>query len=436
MSFYTSLSGLKGAQTDLATISNNIANVGTVGFKKSRVEFGDIISSAPLQSTGSIAGQGTRLKGISQQFTQGAFESSDRALDLAVSGQGFFVTRGGAGSGQISFTRNGSFSIDSNRYVADSSGAYLQVMPVDQQGQVTATGLTSTRNLQLPLTSGQPKSTTSLNLSLSLPSAADLPAQRGVYNSNNAYAFDRFDANSYNQSTATSVYDALGNPIPATIYFTRTKAPDSTDQTSTWEARLFVGNEQVSADPSASVQPAPLTLTFAATGTMTAPTSAVTYDPVQPSGAASAIGLTVDFGTATRQAATPFTVAALAQDGYAAGKLDNVTVGPDGLVTASFSNGTTQALGKVVMANFSNPAGLRQLGDAHWAVTGNSGEPIIGEASSDGFGTIQAGSLERANVDITEELVALISAQRNFQANAKAIETANTMTDAIVNLRT
>ena len=161
MSFFTSLSGLKAAQSDLSVISNNVANVGSIGFKKSRAEFGDLISASPLQS-GSVAGQGTRLKSISQQFTQGGFQTSDRALDLAISGQGFFVTKSGS---QLSFTRNGAFSVDESRYLVDSNGAYVQVLPVDSSGAVTATGITSTQNLQVPLTAGQPRASTALDLS-------------------------------------------------------------------------------------------------------------------------------------------------------------------------------------------------------------------------------------------------------------------------------
>ena len=130
MSFLTSLSGLKGAQSELAVISNNVANVGSIGFKKSRAEFSDIISASPQQS-GNVAGLGTRLKSISQQFTQGGFQTSDRALDLAMSGQGYFVTKAGA---QMTFTRNGAFSIDDKRYLVDGNGAYVQVLPVDTVG--------------------------------------------------------------------------------------------------------------------------------------------------------------------------------------------------------------------------------------------------------------------------------------------------------------
>jgi len=449
MSFYTSLSGLKAAQSDLSVISNNVANVGTVGFKKSSSQFGDIISASPLQSS-AVAGQGTRLKGIDQQFTQGGFKSSERSLDLAISGQGFFVTKTGVTNGSISYTRNGSFSVDADRNVVDNSGAYVQVLPTDASGTVTASGIASARNLQLPLTSGLSRATSAIDLSINLPSTADLPAGRSVYGVSNPYAFDRFDLNSFNQQAATTVYDIQGTALPATIYYTRLTQPTSGVPTSQWEARLFVGDTQVSADGNAAtVPPKPLIMTFDSNGTMTGQgyydnatppvlqslTGAIDYADVQPAGAAATLALTVDYGSNTRQTASPFTVKTFNQDGYAAGQLDNVTVDSEGLVVASFSNGTSQALGKIMIANFTNPEGLRQLGDAKWAATGASGDPIVGEAGTNGFGSVASGSLEQANVDITEELVALIQAQRNFQANAKAIDTANQMTQTVVNLR-
>jgi len=431
MSFYTSLSGLKGAQTDLSVISNNVANVGTIGFKKSNTQFADIISAAG----GASAGQGTRLLGIDQQFTQGGFKNSDRLLDLAVSGQGFFVTRNGVTNGQLGYTRNGSFTVNKDRYVVDASGGYLQVLPTEADGTVSATGLASTRNLQLPLTSGDSKATTSIAMSVTLPVGADLPASRAVYSASNPYVFDRLDANSYNQSTATTVYDSDGNQFQATIYYTRLTAPTATDPNSTWEARMFVGDVEVSSDPSVTSPPTPLTLTFDGNGTITSPTAPVAFSAASPSGAVAPISLTLDYGNQTKQASSPFALAAVTQDGYAAGQLDNISIDGNGLVIATFSNGVSQAVGKIVLASFSNPEGLRQLGASKWAATGESGEPIVGEANAKGFGLIQSGALEQANVDITEELVALIAAQRNFSANAKAIETANTMTQTIVNLR-
>lgn len=433
MSFYTSLSGLKGAQSDLSVIANNIANVSSVGFKKSRTEFGDLVSASPLQA-GNIPGQGTRLKGITQEFSQGGVQSTDKALDLMIAGQGFFITHGDLTGGQLAFTRNGSFTTDANRYVVDSGGNYLQVLPVDAFGTVTSTSITATRNLQIPLTSGEARASNKIDTAVTFPADADIPANRAVYGTPSTYAFDRLDPNSYNYASATTVYDAAGNPQAATIYYTRTSAPSGASTDSTWEARLFVGNTEASSDGAATVPAVPLTLTFDSTGAMTTPSGAVTFGNVQPTGALSPLSLTLDFGGATKQAASPFTVGALTQDGYAAGQLDSVSVGNDGLVTATFSNGSTQKLGKVAMASFANPEGLRQLGDSRWGMTGNSGEAVVGAPGDGGLGAIQSGALEQANVDITEELVALIAAQRNFQANAKAIDTANTLTQTIVQL--
>lgn len=427
MSFYTSLSGLKGAQTDLGVVSNNIANVGSFGFKKSRAQFGDIVAASRT-----TAGQGTRLKSIEQQFSQGGFEASSKELDLAIAGNGFFMTRDGLTGGSTYFSRNGAFEIDSDRYLVDSNGGYVQVLPVDPEGNVTSGGIASARNLQLPLTSGTPRATSLMELSIGFPSNADIPSQRGAYSASNPWAFDRLDPNSFNHSTQTVVYDSSGKALPATLYFVRTQSTAQGDPTNTWDTYLFVGAEQASAG---GTPPTPLTLEFDAAGAIVSPTTPSSFSAVQPAGASAPIALTLDFGAATNQSTGTFTLASLEQDGFAAGKLDDVSISEEGLVTATFSNGETQALGKLVLANFSNPTGLKQRGDARWSVTGDSGDAIIGVAGEDGFGRVQSGALERANVDITEELVALIAAQRNFQANAKAIETANNMTQAVFNIR-
>lgn len=275
MSFYTSLSGLKGAQTDLSVISNNLANVGSTGFKRSRAQFGDLFASAPTQTTRMIAGQGTRLNGVVQQFTQGTLEASDKTLDLAVAGEGFFVVRGDPPRQAVTYTRNGAFQVNANRQVVDTTGSTLQLLPVDASGNVTGNTLGDAFDFVLPT-------------------------------------------------------NAPGNPTVALV---------------------------------------------------------------------------------------------------------NVSVGIDGLVTATYADGSDEALGKIAMASFTAQEGLRPVGDSHWQSTGDSGPPTIDAATNGPLGTIRSGALERANVDVTEELVALISAQRNFQANAKAIETASNMTQAIVSIR-
>jgi flagellar hook protein FlgE len=398
-------------------VANNIANVGSYGFKKSRAEFGDIISSSRT-----TPGNGTRLKSIEQQFSQGGFEATSRELDLAIAGSGFFVTRDELTGGNTAFTRNGKFKTDASGFLVDSNGGYVQGLPVDTEGNITATGLSAITNIQIPQTSGVPKATSLIDLTVSLPANADIPANRPAYTATNPYAFDRLDPNSYNHSTQTTVYDSDGNPMSATVYYTRT----GNGTPSTWEARMFVGSEEAT--------PGPVQMQFDAAGNRTAPAVPVTFDPVYPAGASAPLNISLDLGT-TNQAAGPFTQRTLNQDGFAAGALNDVTINDEGLVTATFSNGETKAVARLAMANFANPEGLKQLGDARWAVTGQSGDATVGSAGSDGIGRIQSGALERANVDITEELVALISAQRNFQANAKAIETGNQMTQAIMNLR-
>ena len=275
MSFFTSLSGLKASQTDMSVISNNIANAGSVGFKRSKAQFGDIFASSPTQSTKTIAGQGTRLGGITQQFTQGSYEASEKTLDMAIVGEGMFIVKGNPPTEAITYTRNGSFEPTPDGYVIDTTGAKLQLLPVDANGNVTNNTLAGAYDLQLP-----------------------------------------------------------------------TGAPS---------------------DPTSS--------------------------------------------------------------------LVNVSIGLDGLVTATFANGEDQMLGKVAMATFPTMSGLRPTGDAHWQSTGESGPPTIDGPTSGSMGAVRSGALERSNVDITEELVMLMSAQRNFQANAKAIEGASQLTQTIIGMR-
>jgi len=273
MSFYISLSGLKAAQADLATISNNVANVASTAFKKSRANFGDIFVGA---SDGQ--GQGVRLLGSKQQFTQGTLETTDKTLDLAITGEGFFTVKSPPPASQVSYTRNGAFGVDENRFVTDTTGARVQVLPVDAAGVPTGTAASDLTDLLIP----------------------------------------------------TNYTDAGGNVV----------------------------------------------------------------------------------------------------------QLSSVAVSVSGVVSATFADGTTQNLGAVGMAIFPSQEGLRQVGDAHWNSTLASGTPTYGAGNNGLFGAVRSGALERANVDITEELVALISAQRNFQASAKAIEASSAITQTMVNLRT
>lgn len=428
MSFYTSLSGLQAAQTDMSTISHNLSNVSTNGFKKSRTEFADVIASSVSLDPNQMVGSGTTVKAIRQQFGQGGTQQSTSSLDIAISGDGFFAVKPGLEAAGVNFTRNGSFLVDSDRYVTDSQGSYLQVYPVDGSGAVIATGLGSTVNLRLPQTSGVPEATENVTLSLNLSAYSSVPSEATRFTDETPYAFDRFDPGTYNNSTQTTIYDASGNPLTMTSYFVR----ETTDVPSTWSVYSFVGDKQLGVD-GADAQP--ITLTFDANGALATPTAATQFAPFTVGTSTSQQSIALDFGSATTQLGAPFSILSRSQDGKAVGQLDGVNVGEDGIVRASFSNGDNLALGKIALANFSNPSGLRQLGNSTWAATGVSGEPRLGEPGQNGFGGLMSGAIERSNVDITEELVGLIAAQRNFQANAKALDTASQISQTIFNIR-
>ncbi|NBQ38583.1 MAG: flagellar hook-basal body complex protein, partial [Alphaproteobacteria bacterium] len=245
MSFYTSLTGLNGAQADISTISNNIANVGTTGFKRSRAEFGDIFATSPLQNASSAVGSGTILKSIKQQFTQGNIQSSLNALDLAISGQGFFAMKPSLTSSQTVYTRNGSFSVNNDRYVVDDKGQYLQVFPVNDDGSVTSTGAASATNLQLPVKSGLPNATTLIQLGLNLPADAAIIPQDPKYTSSNPYVFNHNDPTTFNKSTSITIYDSLGNPTISTIYYLKTSNSTDFDPTNKWMTHVFVGDKEL-----------------------------------------------------------------------------------------------------------------------------------------------------------------------------------------------
>lgn len=430
-SFYTSLSGLNAAQTDLNISSNNIANAGTTGFKQSRADFGDLISSSAYQASNTVIGQGTRLKSISQEFSQGSAQTTNSALDLMISGDGYFVTKAAGTGAQVSFTRDGAFSVDASNNVVDAAGNALQVLPVDPQGNATATGSAAMQSLHVASTNGTPKATSNVDLSLTFPSDADLPASRATYASS-TYAFSPSDANSYNSATSTTVYDSGGNAIPATVYYVRDTAPatNGSTTTSTWTAHMMVGDQEVF--PTGTTTPA--TLAFDGNGTLTAPTAAIAYASVTPTGASAPLTLSVNYGSATKQGAYAFSTVTSSQDGNTTGKLDNLSVGTDGLVSASYSDGSTLRLGKLALATFTNPQGLHQDGNTNWSATGMSGVAQIGAAGVDGKGTIGEGELEMSNVDLTAELVNLIQAQRDFQANAKAIDTDKQMFSSVLNI--
>ena len=420
MSFYTSLSGLQASQSEMSTISHNLANVSTNGFKKSRTDFADVIASSVSADPTKVVGSGTVVKANRQLFTEGNLKSTGSSLDLAISGDGFFTVKTNGINASTAYTPNGSFQVDPvSHYVVDAQGSALQVYPVDAQGNVTATGPDGLTNLTLPETSGVPVATSKVALDVNLSANATPPGT----------AFDRTNASSYNNSTATTIYDASGNAMTLTNYYVRNSAT-SPGGANSWSVYSYVGNQQLSVSGSTN----PVQLAFNAAGTMTAPAGPVSYDAFTSSGGAAAQALSFDL-TGTTQAASAFKVEARSQDGKSVGQLAGVTVDESGVVTANFSNGDTRALGKVALASFANPSGLRQMGNSYWSASGISGSATLGSANDNGYGSLMSGTVEGSNVDITEELVALIAAQRNFQANAKALDTASQISETIFNIR-
>lgn len=434
MSFYTSLSGLQGAQTELATISHNLANAGTNGFKRSRVEFGDVIASTATKSPNQLIGSGSYVKSIRQQHSQGGLQQSQSSLDLAISGEGFFVVKPNTNTNEVAFTRNGAFSVSADRFVVDSQGATAQVYPVDGSGKIVATSLDSSISLRLPQTSGTPKASSNAKVSVNLSANSTRPIDSPKWTTASPYAFSRFDPDTYNFSSSTVIYDSLGTPNTLTNYYVRETVPAGNVTTSDWKVYTFVGGDQLSADPAQPTPPEALTLTFDANGVLQAPAAPTVFATFQPPNAAPQ-DMTIDFSIATTQRPSASAIISQTQDGEPIGQLQGVTVDSSGLVKASFSNGQTQALGKMIVAQFANPVGLRQLGNSYWSASGISGAAILGQAGEGGFGNMMAGAIERSNVDMTEELVGLIAAQRNFQANAKAIDTANQLGQTIINIR-
>ena len=403
MPFALALSGINAANSDLNTTANNIANVDTVGFKESRAEFASLFAQTQQGVSQTAIGNGVATSEIAQQFSQGNINSTSNNLDLALSGNGFFVV---SNNGALAYTRNGAFQVDPNGYLVTASGERVQGYAPLSNGGFNTGGLS---DLQLTTAQVAPQATTTANLTLNLPSSATAPTT----------AFNPTDATTYNNTTSLTVYDSLGAAHTAQLYFVKGAAAN------TWSAQLYVDGNSVGA---------PQTLTYSTAGTLTTPANGqVSFGAYTPSTGASPMNITFNFGTSTQYGDT-FGVNAIAQNGYTTGSLTGINISQNGVVQANFTNGQSKSLGQVALANFENPQGLAQTGNTQWLQTFASGSAVHGVAGGSGFGTIQSGALEQSNVNITAQLVNMITAQRDFQANAQMINTANMVTQAVLKL--
>jgi flagellar hook protein FlgE len=404
-SFDIALSGLTAASSDLDVTANNVANADTVGFKESRAEFADVFAAGAVNLNTSQVGEGVRLSTTAQQFTQGNISTSGSNLDIAISGDGFFTVQDP--SNGIVYTRNGQFSEDKNGNVVTATGQALQVYPPTTTGGFNTGSLT---DLNLQTAQSTPLATSAGTVILNLP-AGTTPPTGG--------AFDPTNPATYNQSTSTTVYDSLGNSFPATFFFTQTAAPG------VWNVNMTVNNV---------LNTTTNQLTFSDTGAVTVPVGgALNFPGFTPGDGAAPMDMTFNFGKTT-QFGGGFGVTSIIQNGFATGQLSTVSIDPTGVVSAVYTNGRSTQLGQLALANFPDPQGLKQLGDTSWAETFTSGTHISGTAGSAGFGSVQSGALEASNVDLTTQLVNMITAQRAFQANAQVITTANQLSQTVINI--
>jgi len=404
MAFRIAVSGLRAATADLDVTGNNIANSNTTGFKVSRAQFADLYAASNLGTAQDATGQGVQLSAVAQQFTQGNVAFTDNNLDIAINGEGFFVVEDGNGR---AYTRAGSFGIDKDGYMINSTGQQIQAFQANNGNITGAIG-----PLQISTTNLAPQATSAIASQVNLDAAAALPLTA---------PFNAADPNTYNNSSSLTVFDTLGEEHLASMYFVKTAANN-------WDAHLRVdGNAPLA--PATGVFP----IAFDNSGNMTS-AMPLSFGSFLSTTGSQNITLDVDF-TGTTQYGADFGVNALSQDGYTTGRLSGLDVDGQGIVLARFSNGQSQAQGQLVLADFGNPQGLQPLGDTLWAETSNSGNALIGAPGTATLGLLQAGALEESNVDLAEQLVNMIVAQRSFQANAQVIQAEDEVTQTIINIR-
>ena len=403
MGFQQGLSGLNAASKSLEVTGNNVANSSTVGFKGAKAEFADVYAASLTGGGASQVGIGTQVGGVVQQFTQGNVTASNNPLDIAINGGGFFRM---STNGTIDYSRNGQFQLDKFGHIVNAQGARLTGYVADAKG-VLATGAPA--DIVISTADQSPQATSKVKLVVNLDSRESVPATA---------VFNPADSTSYNRSTAITVFDSLGNSHVVQEYFAKTGA------------NAYNVYQTVDGTTPAATLGA---LTFASDGTLTSP-QPFAASPFALTNGASPLSFTVDL-TGTTQFGAPFGLNSESQDGFTSGKLSGFNTGADGIITGRYTNGKSATLGQVVLANFTNPNGLQNLGNNLFAETSASGGPLIGPPSTGSLGVLQSSAVEESNVDLTAELVNLITAQRFYQANAQTIKTQDQVLQTLVNLR-
>lgn len=427
MSFQTGLSGLNAASKNLDVIGNNIANANTVGMKQSRAEFAEVVAGIIGPEGGSTAtGIGVTVATVSQQFTQGTLSITGNSLDVAINGSGFFaVTRT---DGSVAYTRDGQFKLDKDGNIITNTGANLMGYPTDKAGKATSSTM---QKLTLPTTAPIPASATTsivaeFNLNASAPIASSLttPTPRSTY------------------GTSVNVYDSQGHALPVNLYFTRinpanpaeSKVGVTTPATDQWA----VYDSLTSTTPVAYMAfnaSGALSQVHNSTGAATSPFGTLPITVTNNNATAGNVSATLDMSKSTQFGAA-FSVSNLTQDGYTTGEFTGLNIDEKGVITTRYSNGQTmKSGGMVALTNFRNMQGLQPVGGGEYLETFKSGAPVAGKPIEGNFGQLRSGALEESNVDLTSELVNMMTAQRNYQANAQTIKTQDQVMSTLVNLR-
>ncbi len=450
MSFNIALSGLNAAQKDLDVTSNNIANVNTVGFKESRAEFVDVYASSLLAAGKTKVGDGVLTSDVAQQFHQGSIMFTSNSLDLAITGNGFFSTVPELGSLEFSYTRAGQFKLNADNFIVNSAGDHLLGFPVNPDGTSSSVSLSTAEPIRIPTASGAPSKTNEVDIRMNLPAGA-VPITGAPAN------FDMNDPLTFNHSTSVTVFDSLGDSHIQTYYFVKDPLVANEWYFTSSVDGILVDIHDSSAGPPTTpsgvgavtgiVNGGKLVFTTGGDFQAISPAGGFTTAPfgaaILTSGADPLQQVRINFNLDTAgpnpseptQFASGFEVTSLEQDGLPVGRLTGLDIGPDGLVMATYSNGTSQPLSRVAVVSFSNAQGLTQTGGSDWKESILSGEGLAGEAGSGTYGTINSSALEQSNVNLTTELIDLISAQRNFQANSRSLEVDNQLNQTILQIR-
>lgn len=426
MSFNTALTGLDASSKNLEVISNNIANSNTSGFKRSRAEFADVYAASDFGGSGNETGKGVQVTTVRQQMTQGDITYTDNALDLAISGGGFFRMKDA--NGGVVFSRAGMFGMDREGYLANATEQRLTGYQVDTESNV----LPTLGEIKIDTADLQPKASENVEIGLNLDQTSE-PV---------TVAFSADNPKSYNFTTGSSIYDSQGSTHVVNYFFQK-------QSDNNWN--LFAQ----AADTGDIVgDPAGYKIKFKNDGTIetiknsdgsatyvdataTPPVKGQIDFSISSASLGSAvdnIDLKLDINDMSQYDAASG-VNKVKADGYSSGRMVSLDIDKNGTIFGRYTNGQSKAMGQVALANFANTEGLRPVGDSSWAESFASGAPAVGAPGSASLGFIQSSALESSNVDVTEELVDMIGAQRAFQANAQIISVNDQLTQTVINMR-